>query len=134
MPLTARNNTLHRDMTHFEAWTCLPVVLDIKGLSVRWLGPLVDIGHDRWLGSMSQAAWGHLEDCGWADLLPNEGFLRAGKVAPAWVEGLFSAAVSLSLAGVRAGPECDPEIWVSWLCFEISEPHRYLRALEAPVQ
>ena len=44
-----------------EAWERLPVVATFDGLGARWLGPLVDLGHEVWLGDLSQGAWGYLE-------------------------------------------------------------------------
>ncbi len=57
-------STLDRD------WSSLPVLTTLDGLALRWAGPLVDLGHDWWLSDMSQAAWGYLEFCGWAEAMP----------------------------------------------------------------
>ncbi|MDP6933398.1 MAG: hypothetical protein QGG40_10810 [Myxococcota bacterium] len=121
---------LCRGLTFREAWRRLPVQLEIRGLGVRWLGPLVDVGHEAWLDDMSQAAWGYLEFCGWAELLPDEPFLvPRGEVSPGWIDGLWAAAERLARQGSGAGPEGDMERWLSWVCFAISEPRAHVRRL-----
>ncbi len=132
MPQSAHpeSPTLHRGLSLQEAWSRLPVLFYIEGDSVRWLGPLVDIGHEQWLSDMSEAAWGYLECCGWAELLPDEPFLKPGGViSTAWREGLHAAAHRLAIEGCHAGPESNPEYWLSWICFAIGETHDYVRGL-----
>ena len=123
-------HTLHRGLSLREAWSRLPVLFKIEENSVRWIGPLVDIGHEQWLSDMSEAAWGYLECCGWAELLPDEPFLMPrGGISKAWKEGLHAAANRLAIEGGYAGPESDAEYWLSWLCFAIGEPNDYVRGL-----
>ena len=111
------------------AWVRLPVVRRIAGFEVRYLGPLVDLGLDTWLGEMSQGAYGYLEGSGWMNDLPEGPMLdTAGRVRTAW-SGRFKIAVTrLADAGANAGPESDPDRWASWLCFELSEPREVIGA------
>jgi hypothetical protein len=114
------------------AWRRLPVLATIGGIKVRWLGPLVDLGHDVWLSELSQGAYGHLEDCGWSDLLP-EGSVTGpgGRIRRTWAKGFAAAVEVLAEAGSAAGPESDPERWASWLAFELADLHAVVRARAA---
>jgi hypothetical protein len=117
-------------MSLSQAWSRLPILFEIEGLGVRWLGPLVDNGHEQWLGDMSEAAWGYLEFCGWAELVPETPLLNArGEISEAWTRGLHAAAHRLADEGSRAGPESNVEYWLSWLCFALGEPNDYVREL-----
>ena len=40
------------------AWRRLPVIATVGGIKVRWIGPLVDLGHDVWISEMSGGAYG----------------------------------------------------------------------------
>ena len=112
------------------AWERLPVVATFDGLGARWLGPLVDLGHEVWLGDLSQGAWGYLEGCGWSDLIPAGPMLtRAGKPRAEWAKKLAQAARRLGERGGEAGPENDPERWLSWLCLELSEARGYVQGI-----
>ena len=111
------------------AWDRLPVVRRIAGFGVRYLGPLVDLGLDTWLGEMSQGAYGYLEDSGWMNALPEGPMLDgAGRVRTSWSRSFKVAVDRLAEAGTNAGPESDPDRWASWLCFELAEPCEVLGA------
>ncbi len=108
-----------------QAWDRLPVALTIGGLGVRWVGPLVQLGYDRWLGDLSEAAYGYLQDCGWREPLDEAGapLDPEGRLRPAWALAFAEAARCLALEGERAGPESDPERWAAWLAFELGGVH-----------
>ena len=132
MPVFSQSE--YRDFQHRptleEAWKRLPVVADFDGLGARWLGPLVDLGHDVWLGDLSQAGWGFLEGCGWTELLPESPMLDDnGEPRDVWKKNLAAAARLLAERGLYSGPEGDPERWLSWLCVELSEPRSYVEGL-----
>ncbi len=111
------------------AWDRLPVVRRIAGFKVRYLGPLVDLGLDPWLGEMSGGAYGYLEDSGWMDALPEAPMLdAAGRVRTSWSRSFKVAVDRLAEAGTNAGPESDPDRWASWLCFELAEPNEVIGA------
>ena len=114
------------------AWSRLPVLATIGGIKVRWLGPLVDLGHDVWLSQLSEGAWGYLEDSGWSELIP-EGEVTgpAGGIGQTWAKGFAAAVERLAEAGGAAGPESDPERWASWLAFELAGLHDLVRARAA---
>lgn len=84
-----------------KAWGRLPIVRRIAGLRVRWLGPLVNLGHDRWIGELSGAAWGTLEGCGWQAAMDGAGEMvdKRGRVRPKW------AAAVVPTRTVTAAPE-----------------------------
>ena len=65
---TEYRNHAKRPELH-QAWERLPVVVNVGGVKVRGVGPLVELGHDIWLDDLSNAAWGYLESCGWASVL-----------------------------------------------------------------
>jgi hypothetical protein len=131
MPLfTDREYTEVEHLPSFEqAWDRLPVVLTIGGLGVRWVGPLVQLGHDRWLGDLSEAAYGYLLDCGWQEPLDEAGapLDAEGRLRPAWALAFGEAARCLAFEGERAGPESDPERWAAWLAFELGGVHGLVR-------
>ncbi len=106
------------------------------GLAIRWLGPLIDQGFDGWIGELSEAAWGHLELCGWQDAYADGGPMldRGGSIRPAWEQAFGRTARLLAGEGAYAGPESDPERWAAWLVFEMAAPHGWVRARaeEAP--
>ncbi len=52
-----------------------------------------------------------------------------GEISTAWREGLHAAAHHLAIEGCHAGPESNPEYWLSWICFAIGETHDYVRGL-----
>lgn len=114
-----------------DAWNRLPIVRRLGGLGIRWLGPFVNLGHDQWMGELAGAAWGHLEGCGWQELLRSAGAMLdgRGRVRTTWSADLRDAVYRLSEDGARTGPEGDPDRWASWVCFEMAEPHQYIRAL-----
>ena len=114
------------------AWGRLPVVATIGGIRVRWLGPLVDLGHAVWLSDMSAGAYGYLEDSGWSELLP-EGPVTgpSGGIRRTWANGFAAAVERLAEAGSAAGPESDPQRWASWLAFELADLHTVVRARAA---
>jgi hypothetical protein len=113
-----------------EAWDRLPVIRRIDGLRVRWLGPLVDLGHAGWIGELTAAAYGYLEDCGWSERLPEGSMVDArGRTRPAWAKVFAAAARDLAFEGSQAGPEGHDDRWASWLAFELAESHGVLRAV-----
>lgn len=114
-----------------EAWRRLPVVLRLEGLDLRWLAPLVDLGHDQWLGELSQGAWGYLEACGWQQLYDEAGALLTarGKIRKPWARSFAAATQRLAAEGAYAGPERCPHRWASWIAFSHSEPRAHLQAL-----
>jgi len=114
-----------------EAWSRLPVLCRIDGLAIRWVGPLVDLGLDPWLADMAEGAWGHLEDCGWQEILEGSSDVLAadGSFHPAWARAFGEAARTLAEAGEYAGPESDPEAWAAWLCFELAKPRAVIERL-----
>lgn len=116
-----------------EAWDRLPVVLQADQLEVRWLGPLVELGHDVWMAELSAAAWGPLEDCGWQDILAEAGDPRDddGGIRPAWAEAFGRAARALAEAGGYAGPESCADRWASWLAFEMGDIRELVEARAA---
>ncbi len=111
-----------------EAWDRLPVIRRVDGLRVRWLGPLVDLGHGGWIGALSAAAYGYLEDCGWSERLPEGQMLDGrGRTRRAWASAFGEAARDLAFEGSHAGPEGHADRWASWLAFELAESHDVLR-------
>jgi hypothetical protein len=120
----------HRRPELREALERLPVVMRADHLEIRWLGPLVNLGHDHWVGELSNAAWGYLEDSGWQRMLAGAGpvLTPSGRVRPAWARAFGRAARALADAGGWAGPEGSPHHWASWLAFEMSEIHEVIRA------
>ena len=117
-------------MSFERAWRKLPVVFVMDGEHVRWLGPLVDAGHDDWIGDLSNAAYSHLEDCGWMDLVPSvPATVRDGRLCAEWSEALSLASEQLALAGCYSGPESSAVRWASWLVFEWSSLHRLAQHL-----
>ncbi len=106
-----------------EALDRLPVVMRADRLELQWLGPMVNLGHDVWMGELANAAWGHLEGCGWQRILADAGPVLApsGRVRTAWAKAFGRAARALADAGGWAGPEGSPHRWASWLAFEMSE-------------
>jgi hypothetical protein len=114
-----------------EAWDRLPIVRRIAGLRVRWLGPLVNLGHDRWMGDLADAAWGHLEDCGWQTAMDaaEQMLDKRGRVRPKWAAAFRDAVERLAEGGGYAGPEGDADRWASWVCFEMAEPHAVIEAM-----
>ena len=113
-----------------KAWDRLPIVRRIAGLRVRWLGPLVDLGHDRWIGELSDAAWGTLEGCGWQRAIDGAGEMvdRRGRVRAKWAAAFRDAVERLAEEGGYAGPEGDEDRWASWVCFEMAEPRAVIQA------
>lgn len=118
-------------MPSFEdAYEALPVVFLLDGAPVRWLGPLVDAGHDGWMGDLSAAAYGTLEECGWMDAAASgPAFLEGGRLCRTWSEALADAAGSLAAEGSYSGPEGSVERWASWLVFHWSALHRLARPM-----
>jgi hypothetical protein len=116
-----------------EAWDRLPIVKRIGGIGLRWLGPLVELGHDRWMGDLADAAYGHLESCGWQHALDQGGAMldARGRVRPQWAAAFCDAATRLAEGGSYAGPEGDASRWAAWMAFEFSEPHQWLSAAAA---
>lgn len=114
-----------------EVWERLPTVLRIDGLKVRWIGPLIELGHDVWVGDLSNAAWGYLEVCGWTSVFEQAGAMLddTGELRAEWAAAFGRAARLLAEEGGCGGPESDAERWASWIAFELSEPHRYVKAL-----
>jgi hypothetical protein len=45
-----------------------------------------------------------------------------------WSRSFKTAVNRLVEAGLHAGPESDPDRWASWLCFELHEPNKLIRA------
>jgi hypothetical protein len=106
-----------------EAWDRLPVVMRADRLRVRWLGPLVNLGHDGWMGELANGAWGQLEDCGWQEILAEAGdpMGATGRVRTTWAKAFGRAARTLASNGSYAGPEGCPHRWASWLAFEMGD-------------
>ncbi len=112
-----------------DAYDALPIVFRLDGRPVRWLGPLVDAGHAGWLGDLSAAAYGHLEDCGWMDLAASgPATVEEGTLCASWSTALADAAGRLASEGQYSGPEGSVDRWASWLVFEWSTLHRLARA------
>jgi hypothetical protein len=124
----------YTELEHFpsldQAWARLPVVMNIGGIGVRWAGPLVRLGHDRWLGDLAEAAYGYLEGCGWRESLSGAGLPLdgEGRLRPSWAAAFGEAARCLASEGERAGPESDPERWAAWLAFELAGVHGLIEA------
>ena len=117
-------------MSFERTWRALPVVFLMDGQRVRWLAPLVDAGHDGWMGELSAGAYGILEDCGWMDLAPSvRATVEQGRLCPEWSDALSVAAALLASAGSYSGPESSETRWASWLVFEWSELHRLAQTL-----
>lgn len=112
-----------------DAWGRLPVVVTIDGIQVKWVGPMICLGQDVWLGDMSNAAWGYLAFCGWSELLEEVGPMLGseGDIRAEWASAFGQAARRLAEEGLRSGPENNPDCWGSWIAFAISEPHQYVR-------
>jgi hypothetical protein len=113
-----------------EAQDRLPVVMRVDHLELQWLGPLVDLGHDVWMGELANAAWGHLEGCGWQRILADAGdpLAPSGRVRTTWAKAFGRAARALADAGGWAGPEGSPHRWASWLAFEMSDIRDIVKA------
>lgn len=113
-----------------DGWDRLPIIRRVAGLKLRWIGPLVAVGHDDWAGELSEAAWGHLEGCGWQAAYDAGGDMldKGGRIRPVWSTALRTAADRLASAGEYSGPEGDIQRWASWLCYEMTEPHDVLLA------
>jgi hypothetical protein len=133
MPVFTESEYRNRDERPdiYEAWDRLPVAATIDGIKVSWVGPLIELGHDVTLGDMGNAAWGYLESCGWQRMLAEGGAMLDddGAIRPAWAKAFGAAARRLAEEGLYAGPENEVDHWGSWIAFEISEPHEYLKAL-----
>lgn len=114
-----------KSLDFHEAFSRLPVLLELDGLPVRWVGPLIDRGLDRTLGDLSNAAYGHLEECGWLDAIRSQPFDPA--LGPAYATAVATAARRLASDGADQGPESDPEVWIAWLGFELSGLHGLLK-------
>ncbi len=113
-----------------EALDRLPVLMRADHLEVLWLGPLVDLGHDVWMGDLANAAWGHLEGCGWQRILAEAGdpVAPSGRIRTAWAKAFGRAARALAEAGGYAGPEGSPHRWASWLAFEMADIREIVQA------
>ena len=114
-----------------EAWQRLPVVATVDEVDLRWIGPLVDLGHDQWLGDLAQAAWGYLEDCGWHAALAEGGEMLDddGAIRSEWASAFGRAARRIAEAGTRSGPENDLGRWGSWIAAEMSAPRAYVQGI-----
>ena len=128
MPIFRPHEYKHDRPTLRDAWDRLPVVVTISGLEIRWLGPLVDLGHDVWLGEMSEGAWGFLEGSGWQEVLAEGGpmLTDAGRLRAPWKAAFAEAVRLLAAGGEYAGPESCPHRWASWVAFAHSEPRAYV--------
>jgi hypothetical protein len=133
MPIFRKREYADDPPSFNEAWDRLPVVRRIGGLRVRWLGPLVDLGHDRWMGELSGAAWGFGESCGWQAALERGGAMLTpgGRVRPQWAAAFRDAVQRLADMGGYSGPEGDEDRWASWLCYEMAEPRAVIQASAA---
>ncbi len=122
---------LVRGLSFIEAYERLPVAFEVQDLAARWIGPVIDIGHEQWISDMGQAGWGYLEGCGWSDLLPSdeEMLTSTGKLSKVWEKGLYAAACRLAERARYSGPESDPSVWLSWICFAMSKPNAYITSL-----
>ena len=107
-----------------EAWDRLPVLRSWDGIHVRWLGPLVELGHDGWLEDLAQGAWGYIEGCGWVSEVEDGGPMldAKGRIRRAWMRAFGRAVRLLAEAGRYAGPESDPDRWGSWVAFSLTAP------------
>ena len=114
-----------------EAWERLPIITTVNGVGLRWIGPLVDLGHDQWLGELAQAAWGYLEDCGWHEALAEGGDMLDGdgSIRTEWSSAFGRAARSIAEAGACSGPENDLDRWGSWIAAEMSAPRAYVEGI-----
>ncbi len=113
-----------------EALDRLPVVMRADRLEVKWLGPMVDLGHDQWMGELSNGAWGHLEGCGWQRILAKAGDPRGAgdRIRTAWAKDFGRAARLLAERGSYAGPEGSAHRWASWLAFEMGDIRDIVKA------
>jgi hypothetical protein len=117
-----------------EAWRRLPIVRLLGGFKIRYLGPLIDLGHDVWLSDLSTAAYGYLLQPDWyyrpwTEFIPEGPLLYpTGHPRSEWSRDFRQAVEHLVRAAEVAGPEPDPERWASWLCFELHEPNKLIRA------
>lgn len=104
-------------------WPTLAVLGRAGSLVVRDVSSLVDSAtHAVWLGDLSDAAWGHLAECGWEALFAEGGAPRdaAGKHREAWLQAFEAAARRLADEGGYAGPEGSAERWAGWLALEMT--------------
>ena len=109
-------------------WSNLPEA-QIPGSSARWIGPLIDKGFELYVCDLSQAAYGYLEHTDWMTTM-NEApqmLTQHGKFSPQWIAALNKAAADLAESGRYSGPESCAKRWASWIVFELSEPHRWIR-------
>ena len=117
-----------------EAWERLPVVRKIAGFEIRYIGPLIELGYDEWMGDLSAGAYGHLLQPvywypPWTRFIPEVPMLdRTGRVRADWSRGFRRAVEHLVRAAEEAGEETNPDRWASWLCFELHEPGALIRA------
>ncbi len=113
-----------------QALDRLPVVMRIDKLRVQWLGPLVNLGHDVWMGELAGAAWGYLEDCGWQEILAEAGdpMGSGDRIRTSWAKAFGQAARALASAGSYAGPEGCANRWASWLAFEMGDIREIVEA------
>lgn len=113
-----------------EALDRLPVVMRVDRLELRWLGPLVNLGHDVWMGELAGAAWGYLEHCGWQEILAEAGdpMGSGGRIRTAWAKEFGRATRALAEAGSYAGPEGSANRWASWLAFEMGDIREIVEA------
>lgn len=106
-----------------EAFHALPVLADLGSKPVRWLGDLVDGGHEIFLEELMHGACGYLE---WDWVPPKVEFLSMdGGVSGWWIRAAWRAAEQLARVGSEAGPNGDAEVWFSWLVYWLSAPHQY---------
>ena len=111
-----------------EAWDRLPVVRKIAGFKIRWLGPLVELGYDDWLGDVSTTADGYF---GWDRLLPEGQMLDSrGRIRADWSRAFKSAVEKLVWQAELDGGALlfEPDRWASWLCHTLYEPNKLIRA------
>lgn len=132
MPLfTAEEYKSRRARPHFEdAYPRLPVLARWDGLRVRWIGPLIELGFERWADELYEAAYGVLADeCGWAGNFEDCGPMRGsgGGLRCRWTKAFGAAARELAIAGGQAGFEGNPERVASWLAFNLADTHDLLR-------
>ena len=113
-----------------EAWKRLPPILHLDGIGVRWVGPLLELGHHFWLGRMNNLGRPVMNYGGWHILATAKPFFDNKGDAHPHAAKVFGRVVRrLTQSGEVAGPTGVAEHWAAWLAFQWVPLHRVVRAL-----
>ncbi len=122
-----------RRPTPIEAWERLPVLVQVAGYDLRWLGP-IEAMHPEWFENLASLAMSFLDEkyywnSGWYGLLPEVPMWDdEARVRPVWTEAFGRAAERLITDARDAGVGFTSELWASWLALRRSELAAWLEA------